>query len=473
MDSVKSIVIVAILLGVLYGIYQVINDDDSPISPPSTNLLAEFDQPDSPANNADSAAAEDPSATGDMNNSRSPTGPNHRNLPVNMSPPPSSFPPEPSEFAFPDRTRPPADPPLDPPNEQVRPPRPSSDYLTDRPPGSFEPRAQPASSDFTPSSSPTGAPSESSPAGSSPGNGMAFKEVNQGRVGDSPTRAATVAFPTSITPGTTGTVGVTPSRSTPTTAELDASDPSQRFVQGSFAEFEQQVLGDMERAEQLIRDNQFLEALKLLSKFYDDPRLTREENQNLASWLDPLAGKVIYSEEHHLVESYFVRPNDTLDLLSAKNRITPELIHNINRNVIDDPQKLLPGTELKMVQGPFHAEISLSKKRLTLFVQGLYAGTFRIQIGTEPVPQPGKYRVLSKSRSGQDYTDANYQRIPAADPSNPYGNHYLNIGGGMAIHGTAEVSDAEDRRGCISLNAIDAEDVHNILTTESTVVIVE
>ena len=30
MDSLKSIVVVAILLGVLYGIYQVINDENSP-----------------------------------------------------------------------------------------------------------------------------------------------------------------------------------------------------------------------------------------------------------------------------------------------------------------------------------------------------------------------------------------------------------------------------------------------------------
>ncbi|MEC9092775.1 MAG: L,D-transpeptidase family protein, partial [Planctomycetota bacterium] len=258
-----------------------------------------------------------------------------------------------------------------------------------------------------------------------------------------------------------------------TVAESNSNDPRSRFVVGSFAKFEKQVLSDMELAEKLIKKDDFVSALKTLSKFFDDPRLTPEETQNLVSWLDPLAGKVIYSVEHHLLAPYYVRQNDTLNLLSVKFGVPAELIFNINRVAIPDPQNLVPGTELKMVKGPFNAEISISKKKMTLFVNRLYAGTFSIRIGDEPVAKPGKYRVLSKSRLGQDYSDRNYQRIAAQAPNNPYGSYYLSLGGGMAIHGSAQVSDSSDRRGCISLNAVDSEDVHNILTTESTVTIIE
>ena len=52
MDSLKSIVVVAILLGVLYGIYQVINDENSPISTAakSPNILDGLDASDDSGN---------------------------------------------------------------------------------------------------------------------------------------------------------------------------------------------------------------------------------------------------------------------------------------------------------------------------------------------------------------------------------------------------------------------------------------
>ena len=464
MDSVKSIVVVAILLGVLYGIYQVINDDDSPVSPQSTNLLAEFDK------ETDDTKSKESSDSAEDKESKKESAPRKSPRKKSVKPPPSTFSPKSSRFVFPDRKKS-ETPKSDPKGTGKKGTDASDSKWTGTNSGDtkgtgksgFVPKTAPPSSN--PTFSDGGFALNNNAKATKPDTGNAFKESASGRNIDS--KIDTGVFnPDSSSPLNTGAA-------TQTGAESKINDPRSRFVTGSFVEFEKQVLGDMETAESLIRKEDFVGALKLLTKFYDDPRLTREENQNLASWLDPLAGKVIYSVEPHLVEPYYVRPNDTLKLLSVKFGVPPELIFNINRVAIPDPQKLEKGTELKMIKGPFNAEISLSKKKMTLFVNGLYAGNFKLRIGNEPVPKTGKYRVLSKSRLGQDYTDQNYQRISAASPSNPYGLHYLNLGGGMAIHGSAQVSDSNDRRGCISLNAIDAEDVHNILTTESTVIIVD
>lgn len=427
MDSVKSIVVVAILLGVLYGISQVIYDDDSPVSPESTNLLAEFDAEDSASG---SGTKDDSSAGSGTKSINEPVDENK--LLTSVTPPPSTFDPSESGVVFPERKE----------------PQPSS-----------EPKPRPENVDSF------GSSSKFSSTGEPP-----FREVKTPRPDNGPPNSSSPSDEIKIFSGTDKKNADPPgdSRRQPTTTK----DPRQRFVPGSFSEFEQRVRSDMKKADELIQNKDFAGALKLLTRFYDDPRLSPEENQNLVSWLDPLAGKVIYSVEHHLQDAYFVRPNDSLNVLSVKLKVPPELILNINRVAIPDPTKLVPGTELKMVQGPFDAEISISKKKMTLFVNDLYAGTFRIRVGNDPAPKPGTYRVLSKSRVGQDYTDSNNRRIKALAADNPYGRYYLNLGGGMGIHGTAQNAFSNDRRGCISLNAVDAEDVHNILTTHSTVVIV-
>lgn len=434
MDSVKSIVVVAILLGVLYGIYQVVNDEDSPIAP-TPNLLADFD---SDSKEADSKEAD--SATGDSHSSGSSTSESD-----DLS---SEFPNGASE-------------------SRNKVPNTPQGYLTTQtdfnpePKSSFEKSGESSPpkfvypqrdnrSDLVESGNPTGTFSAS-------GSG----ENESGKGSRAVLQDATTVNNRSR------------SDNVQTNAIFDAPNLRDRFIKGSYADFTKQVASDMRHAETLIRQDDFIGALRLLSRFYDDPRLTREENTNLLSWLDPLAGKVVYSMEHHITQPYYVRRDDTLNLISAKFGVPPELILNINRARIPNPNQLVAGTELKLFNGPFHVEISVSKKRLTLFLRDIYAGTFPVRIGAEPVPKIGKYRVLSKSRLGQDYTDRNSQTIPAGDPNNPYGSFYLNIGGDLAIHGSAKQSDSNDRRGCISLNAVDAQDIHNILTTESTVLIVE
>ena len=103
MDSLKSIVVVAILLGVLYGIYQVINEDDSPVSPLATNLLVEFDKNDSDSQpkplGANTQEKEDGKGKG--NNGAENRQPAGQGLASTAEPPPSKFDPSSPEFTYP------------------------------------------------------------------------------------------------------------------------------------------------------------------------------------------------------------------------------------------------------------------------------------------------------------------------------------------------------------------------------------
>ena len=119
------------------------------------------------------------------------------------------------------------------------------------------------------------------------------------------------------------------------------------------------------------------------------------------------------------------------------------LLQSINREVVSDPQILVPGTQLKVVPGPFRADVSLATGELTLFLGEMYAGRFPFALGNEP-PQPGGYKVQDKL-TNRTYYAADGRTIPANDPANPYGGTWIDLGHEASIHGSAIASAAARR----------------------------
>ncbi len=216
-------------------------------------------------------------------------------------------------------------------------------------------------------------------------------------------------------------------------------------------------------ARQLIDDGRLSDALAELSLYYGQPDLSPDEQQRLQSWLDPLAGKVIYSSEHRIETSYIVSPGDKLEELAQEYQVPAQLLFNINREVISDSRLLVPRTELKVLRGPFQAFVDLDASRLTLFLGRLYAGQFQINVGDEPRPRSGKYVVKDK-QPGRDFYPRNGQAIPAGNPDNPYGRFWIDLGGEVCIHAAGG-----SVNGCIGLSPQDAGDVYGILSRGSRV----
>ncbi|MCA9175946.1 MAG: L,D-transpeptidase family protein [Planctomycetales bacterium] len=213
-----------------------------------------------------------------------------------------------------------------------------------------------------------------------------------------------------------------------------------------------------------IKAGQLRQALFTLSLFYGDNTLTLDEQKQLLDLLDPLAARVIYSKEHHLASAHVTAQGETVETIAAKYQIPPMLLINING--ILRPNLLTSGTELKVVPGPFRAEVDLERGEMTLFLQRMYAGRFPITAGNDPTPREGSYEVKEKSE-GQTYYGAGGATIAAKDPSNPYGMHWIDLGG-MSLHGSSQ-SPSAISSGCVSLSPRDAQDVYNILTIGSKV----
>lgn len=220
-------------------------------------------------------------------------------------------------------------------------------------------------------------------------------------------------------------------------------------------------------ADAQVSQGRLREALFTLTVFYQSPDLTAEQNEKLLTRLDALAREVIYSRRHLTEQPYRVGHGETLEQVADKFAVPWQVLARING--IAGPEQLAAGTELKTIRGPFRAEVSLQRKELTLFLGDLYAGRFPLQLGSSPAPVEGTYTVVEK-KSGRQYVNAEGQEIPAGDPRNPYGSLYLDLGRQMVIHGAPpEGSEAEAM--CIRLAADDARDVHGILSQGSSITI--
>ncbi len=212
------------------------------------------------------------------------------------------------------------------------------------------------------------------------------------------------------------------------------------------------------------------DALQMLSKYYDSPELNSSQHSDLVDLLDALSKEVIYSSRHLAQPAYTVVSGDTLESLAAKYQVTPELLAAVNR--LGSSKALISGSQFKTLPGPFHAVVSMSRQELTLMLGDLYAGRFPVSFGKDPSPVEGNFEVVTRSRD-RTYYGTGGKVLAATDNRNPYGGYWLDLGKELCIHGTPEAGSEELRdAGCISLAPLDAADVYNILGQGSRVSIV-
>lgn len=231
--------------------------------------------------------------------------------------------------------------------------------------------------------------------------------------------------------------------------------------------------------EQQLMAGQLAEAHLELSKFYGESSLTPEEHQRVVDLLSQLAGTVVYSREHLLAPPHIVAPGETLEQIAATCNVPWQLLAKING--LPGPGPLQPGQQLKVMNGPFHAYIDLEDRQLALFLDGkYYAGRFPVAFGKEVEPQPGPYIYTVKNKLegptyyGQQATPTGKQEsYGPGEPQNPLGSRKIELDRQLSIHGTNDPAslDRDDPRGCIRLAPTDAEDVYDILTIGSQVVI--
>jgi LysM repeat protein len=214
------------------------------------------------------------------------------------------------------------------------------------------------------------------------------------------------------------------------------------------------------------------DALKLLSVWYNEPTLSSEQTARCVQTLDELAGTVIYSQESFMEPAYVVQEGDTLQMIAERYNVPQDFLARING--IESPLELYPGESLKVVKGPFRAEVDPVRSEITVFLGRHYAGRFTARMGTDMPANAGEFEVIVKE-TGREYFDRHTgHRVSRDDPSNPYGHRWIGLRGDQitAAHDVGiHVDTGTPEAGCIAVSPVDADDLTAILSVGSRVTI--
>ncbi len=225
----------------------------------------------------------------------------------------------------------------------------------------------------------------------------------------------------------------------------------------------------MSTAKDQLNRGQMDQALMTLSLWYEKSGLSDQEQQQLTTLLDQVAGTVLYSQKHLLEAAYQVRAGDRLDDIARNYKVPPGLLVKING--IRDAINLTAGQELKVVRGPFNAQINTTSGVLTLFLGGYYGGRFKVHTGPEFDGIVGSFVVTSKNRAHTSF---------GGHPWIELGQGYASAAGStlgapsISIVGMDVPSQAASgtNQGQIGVSVQDADDLFDILSQGSKVTII-
>lgn len=464
MQTIKTAIVVVLLLFVLYGGYVALNQTDAPISEELENLVsvgetsADVSMPPpyqpNPSPATSEAASDDPFKkfaslpTPSFSAPAKPSG--------TAPPPPLPSPSNNPSLSIPEIPEIPDIPELEMPSAGQSTENPSQrrDEASVPPANDRKVNAQEASANV-------GSPSKD------PGFGLALPPTKGSEVpllskatsGPAPAvpnldlpsihgNAQTLADATSPKSDVTSSVSNEPS--------IPSSKPSRSYENAKQLAMDQAKDGDLKKA------------LATLSLFYNAAELTTTQRADLTDLLDALAREVIFSRRHMMDFAFVVAAGDTWESIAKQYEVPSEILARING--LDPTQPPPTGFNLKVVPGPFRAEVNLSSNELTVFVGDLYAGRYPCSFGQEPAPVAGVYQAQQKSLD-RNYYSSNGASIAATDPSNPYGGFWIDLGENLCIHGSSKTDSPQSEMGCISLSPLDANDVFGMLGVGSQVTI--
>jgi hypothetical protein len=213
-------------------------------------------------------------------------------------------------------------------------------------------------------------------------------------------------------------------------------------------------------ADDKLAAGRWAEALATLSVWYDDPSLSLEDVQRLEDLLGQLAGTVIYSPQDLLLPPHVVAGGENLQDIAAPLGVSWQLLAKING--VDHPDALVPGEHLKVIRGPFDAVVSISRRRLSLQINGNYAGSFPVAVGRQFLDRVGgSMPVVTVQRGGSD---------PLGLPGGPPLRPAVILGDGLSIE-AADGGGEPPQQGSLLVSLPDLAELVDILGPGSRVLV--
>ena len=249
--------------------------------------------------------------------------------------------------------------------------------------------------------------------------------------------------------------------------------------------------GVFEQASTLIRAGEVVEARRLLSGTLRSQELAESEAEELRAALASLSAGMVFGPEmtpgDPFARLYTIRPGDALSKIASREGVKTNWRFVQRINGISNPSKIRSGQRIKLIQGPFHAEVDKSSHRMDIWLgegdEAVFVRSFPVGLGEFSSTPHGAFRVRRGGKMvNPSWTNPRTgERFAADDPLNPFGEFWIGLNGidphnlqerGFGIHGTIEPdSIGEDRSmGCIRLADGDVDLIYEMLTEGNSVV---
>ena len=249
----------------------------------------------------------------------------------------------------------------------------------------------------------------------------------------------------------------------------------------------------MATAATLIRAGDVVEARSVLSAALRSKTLTEAESSEVRGTLAVLNNGMVFGPEvtpgDPFTRLYEIKPGDALSRIANREGTQTNWRFLQRINGIADPSRIRVGQRVKIVQGPFHAEVDKGAHRIDLWLgegeDAVYVRSLPVGLGEFGSTPEGAFRVRRGGKMvNPSWTNPRTgERFAASDPENPIGEFWIGLDGidphnlqeqGFGIHGTIEPDSIgrDQSMGCVRLGDEDIALVYEMLTEGNSVVLV-
>lgn len=226
----------------------------------------------------------------------------------------------------------------------------------------------------------------------------------------------------------------------------------------------------LEVGNRLLDDGKEVEGWRVLTAAMFSP-LPPDQRQKARERLEPIVKKHVFSPTITPGSTvYTVKSGDTLGRIAKAHRVDVGVIKRANGMKSDS---IYPNQRLKILQGNWFIDVSLSQFRLIVMHERRWVREFTVGVGNpEASPTPlGRFTIKDK------LIDPPWKGVPYGDPRNILGTRWMGLEGAPSygIHGTTQPETVGKplSAGCVRMVNSDVEYLYDLVVVGTEVVIHE
>lgn len=254
------------------------------------------------------------------------------------------------------------------------------------------------------------------------------------------------------------------------------------------------VAAQLRSADEAIKSDDLLMAREHYYRLLENPAATEENRELARKQISALNDTILFSPQRFsgdpMTEQYVVADGDFGLSQIVKKLSLPVDYRLIARvNEMRNPDIIRLDQKLKVIRGPFHAEVIKSKFRVDIYSGDpdnrqawRYVRSFPVGLGEHGSTPTGRFVVKLNSKLVNPFwiNPRTGEQFKANDPLNPIGERWIGLQGlgefehetGYGLHGTIDPESigTEKSMGCVRLRDDDIAFVYELLTEKVSIV---